>query len=282
MKRSPMVLGHIAALTVALFAAACSTSSGDNESSTSSATSPRPTQPTTNQRGAVEVNLGQAVTLTGRDGKPVVTITDSRLDSSGCKSVDYSQVPNLGDAKGRIQQAKFMAAVKVGEADVTQWLWASDFYFVSKDGEVVDNLTVSEMSADLRGTICSGSVSLVDLPPNSTAQGATTLDIPIGIENGGPIAIGYKVEGQRVEWKLPGGAVSILGPGTASSSSPAAAPATETETPAADTSAGLPPNLDQDGDGNLDEGAVGGGDTDEALCNDPNLAAWAATSPSCQ
>lgn len=282
MKRSLLFFGHIAALAAALCASACSTTTDDADTTTSATSSRATAQQPTNQRGAVEVTLGQPVSLTGRDGKPLVTITDSRLDSSGCQSVDYSRVPNLGDAQGRIQQAKFMATVKVGQADVTQWLWGSDFYFVSKDGEVVDNLTVSEISADLRGTICPGSVSLVDLPPNSTAKGATTLDIPIGIENGGPIAIGYKVDDQRIEWKLPGGAVSILGPSptTPATTAPPATP--EAEAPTADSGSGLPPNLDQDGDGSLDDGAVGGGDTDEALCNDPNLAAWAATSPTCQ
>ncbi|MEP9390794.1 hypothetical protein ABLE94_00845 [Gordonia sp. VNK1] len=64
---------------------------------------------------------------------------------------------------------------------------------------------------------------------------------------------------------------------------PPVATQTPTETVAPPTQgSGLPSNLDRDGDGIQDEGAVGGGDTDDALCNDPNLADWAATSPTCQ
>ncbi|MEP9415080.1 hypothetical protein ABLE92_12135 [Gordonia sp. VNQ95] len=89
-------------------------------------------------------------------------------------------------------------------------------------------------------------------------------------------------------------AVSI----TSSTPAPSPAPVTETVMPPVATQtqtetltetvppptqgSRLPPNLDRDGDGIQDEGAVGGGDTDDALCNDPNLADWAATSPSCQ
>lgn len=84
-------------------------------------------------------------------------------------------------------------------------------------------------------------------------------------------------------------------PASTAASASAASPAPVTETvapppvatqtptvPAPTQDSGLPPYLDRDGDGILDEGAVGGGDTDEALCNDPNLADWAATSPTCQ
>lgn len=54
----------------------------------------------------------------------------------------------------------------------------------------------------------------------------------------------------------------------------------ETEAPAA-TGNDLPPEWDKDGDGLIDTDAPVG-DTDEAMCNDPNLAEWAATSPTCQ
>ena len=54
----------------------------------------------------------------------------------------------------------------------------------------------------------------------------------------------------------------------------------ETEAPAA-TGNNLPPEWDKNGDGLIDTDAPIG-DTDEAMCNDPNLAEWAATSPTCQ
>lgn len=255
MKRLPVALATFVAAT-GLVVGCSSSDDGDDNPRSSTATSPS-SAPSMNQRGAIEVDLGQPVTLTDDRGNLLVTITDSRLDATGCKSVDYSQIPDLAaeNVSGRVQQMQFKASIRTGATETTQWLWSSDFYFVSKDGEVVDNLTVAQMHDDLSGTNCEGERSIIDLPPNSSARGATTLSVPIGVENGGPIAIGYKVEGKRAEWRLPPG-WQPPAPST-STETPAAttdAPA-ETTAPETTTTNGIPPGWDKDGNGQIDTDA---------------------------
>lgn len=272
----------------ALTAAACSS---DTSTATSSSSSAAP-KSTTNKRGAVEVTLGQPVTLRDQTGKPIIAITDTRLDTAGCRTINYSDIPQLANegATGEIRQAKFIATIQVGDVQEKQWLWSSDFYFVAPDGEIADNLTISQLHDDLAGTNCDGETSIIDLPPNSKAKGATTLDIPVGTEKGGPVAIGYKVNGKRIEWKLPGGAAKVLGPAptTATTTPPAAVTpeptAAEQQAPATaepttdyprgtvpgenhDFNNGLPPEWDKNHDGMIDKDApIGDGDCDNPQC----------------
>ena len=277
--------------STALTVAACSSSATDTAtSSTSKSATSTSTKPSTNKRGAVEVDLGQPVTLRDQAGKPIITITDTRLDTTGCRTINYRDIPQLASegATGEIRQAKFIGTVKVGDIEEKQWLWSSDFYFVAPDGEIADNLTVSQLHDDLAGTICEGETSIIDLPPNSTAKGATTIDIPVGTEKGGPVAIGYKVDGKRIEWKLPGGAAKVLGPAPTPATTTAAEvipePTTEPQAPAVeepttdyprgtvpgeghDFNNGLPPEWDKNGDGMIDKDApIGDGDCDNPQC----------------
>lgn len=284
LRHTTVVVAMLAA--TALTAAACSS---DTSTATSSSSSAAP-KSATNKRGAVEVTLGQPVTLRDQAGKPIIAITDTRLDTAGCRTINYSDIPQLANegATGEIRQANFIATIQVGDVQEKQWLWSSDFYFVAPDGEIADNLTISQLHDDLAGANCDGETSIIDLPPNSKAKGATTLDIPVGTEKGGPVAIGYKVNGKRIEWKLPGGAAKVLGPApTPATSTPAAVtpePTTEQQAPATaepttdyprgtvpgenhDFNNGLPPEWDKNGDGMIDKDApVGDGDCDNPQC----------------
>lgn len=275
----------VAMLTAAaLTAAACSSDTSTTATSSSSLAAPRSA---TNKRGAVEVTLGQPVTLRDQAGKPIIAITDTRLDTAGCRTINYRDIPQLANegATGEIRQAKFIATIQVGDVQEKQWLWSSDFYFVAPDGEIADNLTISQLHDDLAGTNCDGETSIIDLPPNSKAKGATTLDIPVGTEKGGPVAIGYKVDGRRIEWRLPGGAARVLGTAPATTTTAEAAPVTPEATeeqPAPTTTDyprgtvpgeganpgnGIPPEWDKNGDGMIDKDApIGDGDCDNPQC----------------
>ncbi|MFI8696951.1 hypothetical protein [Dietzia maris] len=212
MKRSlfPAVAFTIYALTLA----GCSNDDdgGFEPAATPAETSTEQVQET-NERGAVEVDLGEPVTLTDDTGTPLITITNSRLDATGCNAVSYDDIPAFAaeGVTGEIRQVKFVADVEVGAQEYAQWLWSSDFYFTNDDSEVVQNIQVAGYHDDLLGTSCEGDTSIIDLPPNSKAKGATSLDIPIGSENGGPTIIGYEVNGNRVEWRLPEGWADELG-----------------------------------------------------------------------
>lgn len=166
----------------------------------------------TNERGAVEVDLGEPVTLTDDTGTPLITITNSQLDATGCKAVDYASIPDFAaeGITGEIRQVKFKADVEVEAYETPEWLWSSDFYFANDDGEVIQNIQVNRLDDDLVFS-CDGSQQILNLPPNSKAKGATTLSIPVGSENGGPDVIGYAVNGNRVEWRLPDGWADELG-----------------------------------------------------------------------
>lgn len=212
MKRNltPAIVFTVSALTLA----GCG-SSDDNSfepAATAEETAVEQAQET-NARGAVEVALGEPVTLRDDAGTPLITISNSRLDATGCKAVSYDEIPAFAaeGLAGEIRQVKFVADVEVGAQEQPQWLWSSDFYFTNDDSEVVRNIQVASYHYDLLGASCEGDASIIDLPPNSKAKGATSLDIPIGSENGGPTIIGYEVNGNRVEWRLPDGWADDLG-----------------------------------------------------------------------
>lgn len=211
MKRSlfPAVVFTISAITLA----GCSNDDdgGFEPAATPAETSAEQLQET-NERGAVEVDLGEPVTLTDDTGTPLITITNSQLDAIGCKAVSYDSVPDFAEegVTGEIRQIKFEADVEVGTYEYPQWLWSSDFYYANDEGEVIQNMEVTGLQLDLV-TPCEGSRQILDLPPNSKAKGAITLSIPIGAENGGPDVIGYAINDNRVEWRLPEGWADELG-----------------------------------------------------------------------
>lgn len=101
-------------------------------------------------------------------------------------------------------------------------LWPSDFYYVDAGGKVVKNIALSDANP------CSspgGSSKFIDLPANSSADGAVTLDIPHTAR-----FIGYQsnLSGQdvRIEWRVPEGTLV-----TATAESTASAPKPTTEAP---------------------------------------------------
>lgn len=211
MKRSlfPAVAFTISALTLA----GCSNNDdGGFEAAASPAETAAEQVQETNERGAVEVALGEPVTLTDDTGTPLITISNSRLDATGCKAVSYDSIPDFAEegVTGEIRQIKFEADVEVGTYEYPEWLWSSDFYYANDEGEVIQNIEVNSLDDDLVFS-CDGSKQILNLPPNSKAKGATTLSVPVGTENGGPDIIGYAVNGNRVEWRLPEGWADELG-----------------------------------------------------------------------
>lgn len=243
MNRLPTALVALAAATILVAGCSPSDDSDNPQSSTSPSPSPSPTPGlATNQRGAIEVNLGQPVTISDDNGTPVLTITDSRLDTSGC-----------ADLSPEVVQAKFAATVKTGSIETPEWLWASDFYYVDARGKVAQNLEVSQMVDG--STPCRGSVQFIDVPPNSTKDGSPTLVVPKIA-----VAIGYHLDAggvdRRVEWKLPQGWQPVTSTTTATEPpvTTTDAPA-ETTVPETTTTNGIPPGWDKDGNGQIDTDA---------------------------
>lgn len=131
-------------------------------------------QPTveTNKRGAIEVPLGEPVTVETEYGDLLVSISNTRLDAEGCIAVDYDDIPELASEglEGAVRQVQFAADIEVGDVENPEWLWASDFYFVEDDSEVVDQLDVSRMSDEFLFS-CEGYKQILHLPPNSKEIG---------------------------------------------------------------------------------------------------------------
>lgn len=187
-----------ALLPAVLLLTACGSSDTDQPEPTTT------TAPTTevdagaglNTRGAVEVALGETVTV-DRAGSTIVEISDTSLSTDGCDA--NTTLP------GEITKQGFSATVQIGATSTTQWLWPSEFYYVDGDGKITKNLDTSD------ATPCSGpgGNAFIDLPANSAADGRVTLDIPNTTE-----VIGYNttVGGQdvRVEWVLPETAVPAV------------------------------------------------------------------------
>jgi len=170
-----------------------------------------------NSRGAVEVQLGETATVT-KNGVTVVEISGTALSTEGCE-VNTTKA-------GEISKQAFTATVQIGPESITQWLWPSDFYYVDGGGKITKNINTSD-SEPCDGA---GSGAFIDLPPNSSADGAVTLDIPAGTE-----VIGYYTTqgGQdlRVEWILPE-PVTVTEVAPAAEHTPASAPAAVTTTAA--------------------------------------------------
>ncbi|WVX88562.1 lipoprotein [Gordonia phage CheeseTouch] len=239
----------------------CSSDSGDTAATNSSSMAPSTAE--TNGRGAIEVALGEPVTITGSDGAPVLTITGTRLDSTGCAG-DHPEVAHT----------KFVATIQTGDVETEQWLWPSDIYYVNDANKVAQNREVEE--ATDTAFACDGSVEFIDVPPNSTMDGSPTLSVPVMTT-----AIGYHLDtagvDQRVEWKLPAGWRQKIAPAS-TSEAPAATteqpapeptnPAPETTAPdtAAPDSGGIPPGWDKNGDGMIDTDAPIGDDCETPEC----------------
>ncbi|AXQ63870.1 hypothetical protein HOV03_gp17 [Gordonia phage Asapag] len=238
----------------------CSSDSGDTAAASSSSMAPSTVE--TNGRGAIEVALGEPVAITGSDGAPVLTITGTRLDSTGCAG-DHPEVAHT----------KFVATIQTGDVETEQWLWPSDFYYVNDANKVAQNSEI-EQATDT-AFACEGSVEFIDVPPNTSKDGSPTLSVPVMTT-----AIGYHLDtagvDQRVEWKLPAEWRQALAPVTSE------APATTTEQPApeptnpapettapdtaAPDSGGIPPGWDKNGDGMIDTDAPIGDDCETPEC----------------
>jgi hypothetical protein len=227
---------------LALAVGGCGGGNGDSadepsDSSTASAT-PSSSAPQTNARGAVEVDLGEQVEVYGNNGL-VLRINDTRLDGVGC-----------GLTHPEVVQAKLAATIDTGAAEVPEWLWASDIYYVDANGKVAQNREVSD--AVDASFPCADSEQFIDIPPNSTADGSPTIEIPKVT-----VAIGYHLKAgevdQRIEWKLPADWASTLAPPVTTEPEPQAPSA---EPPEAESPAGsLPSGWDKDGDGLIDTDA---------------------------
>lgn len=233
------------AAVVVLLAVGCSSGGADDESSSESRTSTTATSPTavpTNQRGAVEVNLGQPVTITRPDGARLVTITGTRLDPSGCDT----------SLTNEVVQAKFVATIETGNLEQPEWLWASDFYYVAANGKVAQNLEVAQHVDAVNP--CRGSYQLINVPPNSSANGSPTIVVPIYSQ-----MIGYKLTvgdaTYRVEWRLPADWQRIR-PATPTPAE-TTQPTVETTEPTSDPTPNpdIPPGWDKDGNGQIDTDA---------------------------
>ncbi|WP_228044550.1 acyltransferase [Rhodococcus pyridinivorans] len=209
-----------ALLPAALLLAACGSSDTADQpaDTTSAATTETDAATGLNSRGAVEVELGETATVV-QNGTTVLEISDTSLSPDGCDANTTQP--------GEITKQGFSATVQVGPSTITQWLWASDFYYVDADGKITKNIDTSDAEP------CSGpgSNAFIDLPPNSGADGRVTLDIPNDAE-----VIGYHTTqgGQdiRVEWALPENVIPSLTEAPAAEQAPAAEPAAPQSPPA--------------------------------------------------
>lgn len=232
------------AAVVVLLVAGCSSAGNENSSSVSRVSMPTTSSASapTNQRGAVEVNLGQPVTITGPEGARIVTITDTHLDPSGCDTTLTSEVV----------QTKFAATIETGNLEQPEWLWASDFYYVAANGKVAQNLEVSQHVDAVNP--CRDSHQLIGVPPNSLADGSPTIVVPIYSQ-----AIGYKLTvgdaTYRVEWRLPADWQRIRPAPEPTETT--TAPPVETTEPTSDPTPNpnIPPGWDKDGNGQIDTDA---------------------------
>ncbi|AXH49680.1 hypothetical protein KNT98_gp38 [Gordonia phage Frokostdame] len=245
------------AAAIALLTTSCSSGDDGTADPTSSSASAASSSMPTNSRGAIEVAIGEPVTITDASGAKVLTVTDTRLDTAGCNSTLNPEVV----------QSKFVATIETGGMETQQWLWPSDIYYVNDQNKVAQNLEVSQAAGE--DFPCDGSVSFIDVPPNSSKDGSPTIVVPIMTT-----AIGYHLKvgdvDQRVEWKLPADWRQKVAPPSTPDAAPAAteqAPAPE-PAPAPETGGSdVPPGWDKDGDGLIDTDApVGDVPCDTAEC----------------
>lgn len=180
-----------AVVPAALLLASCSSSDTTDqpEPTTPAATTEADAGAGLNTRGALEVALGETATVV-QNGVTILEVSDTSLSTDGCDA--NTTLP------GEVTKQGFSATIQVGPTSITQWLWASDFYYVDADGKITQNVATSDANP------CSdpGVNAFKGLPMNSSAEGLVTLDIPNSTE-----VIGYSTTqgGQdiRVEWVLP-------------------------------------------------------------------------------
>lgn len=238
---SPLRSGTTTRYLPALCAAAalalitCCSSGNEASGATSSSAAAASSSVPTNSRGAIEVAIGEPVTITNAAGAKVLTITGTRLDTAGCDAALNPEV----------LQAKLAATIETGTVETPEWLWSSDIYYVNDQNKVAHNLEVSQAVG--QDFPCNGSVQFIDVPPNSSKDGSPTIVVPIMTT-----AIGYHLKvgdvDQRVEWKLPADWRQKV----ALPSTPAPA---ATEAPAPGGGSDIPPGWDKDGDGLIDTDA---------------------------
>lgn len=161
--------------------------------------------------GLSEVDLGQRAEVKDETDALLLAVSDTALSVEGCPlNIEH---PRL------VSKSLFSASIEIGAAPSTEWQWPSDFYYVDAGGKVVKNIALSDANP------CSspGSSKFIDLPANSSADGAVTLDIPHTAR-----FIGYQsnLSGQdvRIEWRVPEG---MLVATTAESTASAPKPTTE-------------------------------------------------------
>ncbi|AOE44056.1 hypothetical protein SEA_BLINO_40 [Gordonia phage Blino] len=232
------------AAALALFTTSCAGDDSNADPTSSSASAAASSSVPTNSRGAIEVAIGEPVTVTDASGAQVLTVTGTRLDTAGCN----------GALTPEVVQAKLVATIETGAMETPQWLWPSDIYYVNDQNKVAQNLEVSQAAG--QDFPCDGSVSFIDVPPNSSKDGSPTIVVPIMTT-----AIGYHLKvgdvDQRVEWKLPGDwrekVATPSTPAPAATEAPAPAPAPETGAP--EGGSDIPPGWDKDGDGLIDTDA---------------------------
>lgn len=209
--RVPALL--LSAIAASVLATSCSSTDDGAARPEASSQSVTASADLTNKRGAVEVDLGQRAEVKDETGALLLAVSDTALSIEGC--------PLNSEHPGLVSKNRFSAFIEIGAAPSTEWLWPSDFYYVDAGGKVVKNIALSDANP------CSspGSSKFIDLPANSSADGAVTLDIPHTAR-----FIGYQsnLSGQdvRIEWRVPEGTLV-----TATAESTASAPKPTTEAP---------------------------------------------------
>ncbi len=225
MKKTLALIGIAVTMTLA----ACGSSPVDDNAppgAITSAPAPNSGKNKTNKRGAVEVDLGQSVTVTRSDGTRLLTIDHTALSSEGC--------PAHSEAPGLIGKRAFSATITTYDVDAIEWLWPSDFYYVNPEGKVATNFTTTDSSP------CRVASKFVGIPTNSIMDSAVTLDIPYDAT-----IIGYKPSTAgddvvAVEWRI-----KPIRPAAAPADTPttAAAPNTPTTAPGDVTGAPASPPI---------------------------------------
>ncbi|APE10995.1 MULTISPECIES: acyltransferase [unclassified Rhodococcus (in: high G+C Gram-positive bacteria)] len=179
--------------SVALLLAACGSSDTADEPETSTTASGSvevgSETPDLNVRGAVEVALGETATVV-QNGVTVLEVSDTSLSTDEC--AENTTLP------GEVTKQSFRATIAVGPESIPEWLWQSDFYYVDENGKIAKNTDTSDATPCTGG----GSGAFIDLPPNSSADGRVTLDVPNASRS-----IGYHTtqggNDIRIEWTLP-------------------------------------------------------------------------------